>query len=148
MGVDVGVKVGVSVGVSVGVFVEVDVGVLVGVCVGVLVGAPGDTLVFSEKRNKWVFRTSFAPDGWDTYNGKLISYYKGKIYIHDDYDNVCRFYGVDENYYIDLVFNKHPVMKKVPKSMIVSAKYPIGASRVVVEDSHEFPVGMLSKILS
>lgn len=67
---------------------------------------------FNEKRNAYCCFYDFHPEFIASVQEKLYSWLSGTLYIHDDTDNYCKFYGSQYYPSITLVFNDKKNIKK------------------------------------
>jgi len=70
------------------------------------------TISFNEQRNCYTSFYSFSPE-WITYCEKLlITWDDGVLYTHDNTTDYCKYYGLQYNSTIMLVFNQYQDVKK------------------------------------
>lgn len=67
-----------------------------------------ETVSYNERLKAWTSVLSYKPERISSAGVDLVSFRAGECYIHNDYANPARFYGVDYDTYIDVVSNKDP----------------------------------------
>lgn len=73
----------------------------------------GKVIVYDLISNTWRGSYSFYTEGFATLQNQLYSFKNGQMYLHNQYNNQCKFYGVQYTANIMCVSNQNP---SVPKS--------------------------------
>lgn len=73
---------------------------------------PAKTLTWDEVRNRFVTPYSYHPEWMSCLKNDLITFKNGIPYIHNDKINRCRFYGINYDWYLEVVFNEKFAIKK------------------------------------
>src|SRR5882757_812690 len=74
--------------------------------------SPAKTLAWDEVRNRFVSFYSYDPEWMISLKNDLITFKQGIPYIHNDKENRSTFYGINYDWYIELVFNDKFTLKK------------------------------------
>jgi len=81
------------------------------------------TIVYDLKSNRWTGSYSFTPEGFATLQNQLYSFKLGQLYLHNQFNNQCKFYGVQYKARLMPVSNMSPSTPKVYNAMAVEANY-------------------------
>lgn len=73
---------------------------------------PPKTLSWDEVRNRFISPYGFHPEWMTSLKNDLITFINGIPYIHNDKVNRCRFYGINDDWYLTMVFNDKFAIKK------------------------------------
>lgn len=73
---------------------------------------PSYTVAFDENVNQFSSFYSYKPECLANLNTTLISFKNGEIWIHDNQNAYCNFYGTQYESYIEVVFNSSSIQKK------------------------------------
>lgn len=95
----------------------------------------GKTMVYDLKNDRWLGSYSFNPEGFATLENQLYSFKDGQMYLHNQYDEPAKFYGVQYKPKIMFVSNSAPSELKsynataiesniVPDLMLLYNQYP------------------------
>lgn len=84
----------------------------------------GKTIVYDLISNSWRGSYSFVPEGFATLQNELYSFKSGQMYLHNQYDNQCKFYGVQYKAKIMPVSNMFPSQLKVYNALAIEANMP------------------------
>lgn len=81
----------------------------------------GKTIVYDLKNDRWLGSYSFNPEGFATLQNQLYSFKDGQMYLHNQYDNQCNFYGVQYRPKIMFVSNQMPSLLKSYNAVAIEA---------------------------
>jgi hypothetical protein len=79
------------------------------------------TLVYkiNAEPNFWQGSYSQTPEGWVTIQNKLFSFKYGQLYVHNDTDSYCNYYGIQYKSRVMFIANQQPEHDKVYDNMSV-----------------------------
>jgi hypothetical protein len=107
--------------------------------------AKSSTLAYSEKLGAWTSYYSWQPEHMTSAGVDFVSFRGGKLYIHDDTDNPCNFYGVDYPAWIDIYSNAEPDKVKFWNTFSIT---PTTDSGDVSEDDFEVALSVRDTLFS
>jgi len=81
----------------------------------------GKTIVYDLISNSWRGSYSFYTEGFATLQNQLYSFKDGQMYLHNQYDNQCKFYGVQYKAQIMCVSNAIPSQPKTYNAIAVES---------------------------
>lgn len=81
----------------------------------------GKTIVYDLISNTWRGSYSFYAEGFAALQNQLYSFKDGQLYLHNQYDNQCNFYGTQYTAQIMPVSNMHPSVPKSYNAMAVES---------------------------
>jgi hypothetical protein len=81
----------------------------------------GKTIVYDIKNDRWAGSYSFYTEGFVTMQNQLYSFINGQLFLHNQYENQCNFYGVQYKPKIMFVSNMMPSEPKSYNAMAVEA---------------------------
>lgn len=81
------------------------------------------TMVYDLKANRWTGSYSFTPEGFAVLQNQLYSFKNGQMYIHNQFRNQCKFYGVQYKARVMPISNMAQSTPKVYNAMAVEANY-------------------------
>lgn len=81
----------------------------------------GKTIVYDLISNTWRGSYSFNPEGFATLQNQLYGFKDGQLWLHNQYDLQCNFYGTQYKAKIMPVLNENPSVPKVYNAMAVEA---------------------------
>lgn len=84
----------------------------------------GKTIVYDLNSNSWRGSYSFNPEGFASLQNQLYSWKDGQLYLHNQYDKQCNFYGVQYTAKIMPVSNMYPSVPKSYNSNAVESNIP------------------------
>lgn len=84
----------------------------------------GKTIVYGLISNSWRGSYSFNPEGFATLQNQLYSFKDGQLYLHNQYLNQCKFYGVQYKASIMCVSNMYPGVPKSYNNMAIESNMP------------------------
>lgn len=84
----------------------------------------GKTIVYGLISNSWRGSYSFNPEGFATLQNQLYSFKDGQLYLHNQYLNQCKFYGVQYKASIMCVSNMYPSVPKSYNNMAIESNMP------------------------
>lgn len=84
----------------------------------------GKTLVYDIKNDRWLGGNSFNPEGFVALQNQLYSFKLGFLYLHNQFNNQCNFYGVQYKPKIMFVSNMSPSQLKSYNAMAVESNMP------------------------
>ena len=79
------------------------------------------TIVYDLISNTWRGSYSFYAEGFAALQNQLYSFKEGQLYLHNQYDNQCNFYGTQYTAQIMPVSNMHPSVPKSYNAMAVES---------------------------
>jgi len=103
-------------------------------------------MVYDIKESRWMGSYPFYAQGFQSLQNELYSFKTGQMWLHNQFDNQCNFYGVQYTPQIMFVANAMPAVPKVyqntavqsnivPLSMYFYNDYPIQQSSDLVDFS-------------
>lgn len=84
----------------------------------------GKTMVYDLKGNRWMGSYSFYAEGFASLQNQLYSYSNAQMYIHNQYDNQCNYYGVQYKPKIMFVSNMAPSNPKLYHNTAIESNIP------------------------
>jgi hypothetical protein len=81
------------------------------------------TIAFNEAANCWSSFYGYVPDMISSAGVQLVTYRAGALYVHDQSASPMRFYGTNQDGYIDIVSNAEPAQVKIWNTMSLNTLY-------------------------
>jgi hypothetical protein len=81
------------------------------------------TIAFNEAANCWSSFYGYVPDMISSAGVQLVTYRAGALYVHDQPASPMRFYGTNQDGYIDIVSNAEPAQVKIWNTMSLNTLF-------------------------
>jgi hypothetical protein len=81
------------------------------------------TIAFNEAANCWSSFYGYVPDMISSAGVQLVTYRAGALYVHDQAASPMRFYGTNQDGYIDIVSNAEPAQVKIWNTMSLNTLF-------------------------
>jgi hypothetical protein len=81
------------------------------------------TIAFNEAANCWSSFYGYIPDMISSAGVQLVTYRAGALYVHDQSASPMRFYGTNQDGYIDIVSNAEPAQVKIWNTMSLNTLF-------------------------
>lgn len=107
----------------------------------------GFTIEFSEIKNRWNNFASFRGDYYCSVGDRLVSFYKGDLYVHEGIGNVpCIFYNISYPSQLEIVSNQGPRAVKNWWNISIQADNQWKCPYIYAPASYSYPFGMESEL--